>query len=293
MESKRTTPTERISKKSPTKNSHTVSNTNVRAGAQPVSSASEKKLKNDTVVGTKSLVDKKEKVPSKSKVTALKQPQKKAITNKHPVKQNLKTKSTTTDISEKKQVTKKPVAQSKATKAKVDFKKTVSAKIKKITPITKKQGSKHTLSTKKSKSDHHSVEMIQSAIKTALTNYSNYHVKSTSKHKSNAHGSHGTGYSSFFNHSKKCLEGANALAEAINEPKIPFEVAIHTIRRFLDNSSTAFHHHSFASYLADALSEYGIVHHHGSNHYSQEAVIRELKKWISENVQSNQYAMNR
>ncbi len=271
MESKRIKPTQGKSE-SPAKKS----NDSKLSSANDKSIDASKKTKKDASV----------KDTTKSKVTPLK-----TVAKKEPVKKAASSKvsaAKSKTTAEKKPAAKKTVTQSKVTKAK----KEVSAKssVKKATQTAKKHVSvkKSNTSTRKSHAAHASSEVIQSAVKSALTQYSSYHAKSIKKNKSDLNGGHGT---SFFNYSQRRMNDAVVLSEAINTPKLPLEDVMNTLRRFFSDTSTVFHPHSFSTYLADALAEHDIVHHHGYKHYSQEAVVRELKKWIHDHVHHDHVGM--
>ncbi|HAU1151983.1 TPA: hypothetical protein JBI12_08540 [Legionella pneumophila] len=132
-----------------------------------------------------------------------------------------------------------------------------------------------------------SVNDLQSVVYTAVQNYTNYHTKSENKNNPKYNRGQGDGFFSFFRHGSFGITTANNLYASISEKNATTEEIIEKLKDFLSHSSRAYHHHSFTSYLADALAEKGLLTSHPASRYKQEDVVNQLDQWIEQNSSVN------
>lgn len=132
-----------------------------------------------------------------------------------------------------------------------------------------------------------SVNDLQFAVYTAVQNYTNYHTKSENKNNPKYNRGQGDGYFSFFRHGNFGITTANNLYTSISAKNATMDETIERLKDFLGHSSRAYHHHSFTSYLADALAEKGLLTSHPSSRYTQEDVVNQLEQWIAQNSSVN------
>ncbi|HAU1396721.1 TPA: hypothetical protein F8A23_12640 [Legionella pneumophila] len=128
---------------------------------------------------------------------------------------------------------------------------------------------------------------LQSAVYTAVQNYTNYHMKSENKNNPKYNRGQGDGFFSFFRHGSFGITTANNLYTSINAKNATLDETIEKLKDFLGHSSRAYHHHSFTSYLADALAEKGLLTSHPASRYKQEDVVNQLDQWIAQNSTVN------
>lgn len=132
-----------------------------------------------------------------------------------------------------------------------------------------------------------SVNDLQFAVYTAVQNYTNYHTKSENKNNPKYNRGQGDGYFSFFRHGNFGITTANNLYTSISAKNATMDETIERLKDFLGHSSRAYHHHSFTSYLADALAEKGLLTSHPASRYKQEDVVKQLEQWIAQNSSLN------
>ncbi|HHT9916710.1 TPA: hypothetical protein ACT9LE_002021 [Legionella pneumophila] len=132
-----------------------------------------------------------------------------------------------------------------------------------------------------------SVSDLQSAVYTAVQNYTNYHMKSENKNNPKYNRGQGDGFFSFFRHGSFGITTANTLYTSISAKNATLDETIEKLKDFLGHSSRAYHHHSFTSYLADALAEKGLLTSHPASRYKQEDVVNQLDQWIAQNSTVN------
>ncbi|AOW53230.1 TPA: hypothetical protein NHL35_002292 [Legionella pneumophila] len=132
-----------------------------------------------------------------------------------------------------------------------------------------------------------SVSDLQSAVYTAVQNYTNYHMKSENKINPKYNRGQGDGFFSFFRHGSFGITAANNLYISISGKNATLDETIEKLKDFLGHSSRAYHHHSFTSYLADALAEKGLLTSHPASRYKQEDVVNQLDQWIAQNSTVN------
>lgn len=132
-----------------------------------------------------------------------------------------------------------------------------------------------------------SVSDLQSAVYTAVQNYTNYHMKSENKNNPKYNRGQGDGFFSFFRHGSFGITTANTLYTSISAKNATLDETIEKLKDFLGHSSRAYHHHSFTSYLADALAEKGLLTSHPASRYKQEDVVNQLDQWITQNSTVN------
>ncbi|HAT8859170.1 TPA: hypothetical protein JBE16_07650 [Legionella pneumophila subsp. pneumophila] len=132
-----------------------------------------------------------------------------------------------------------------------------------------------------------SVIDLQSAVYTAVQNYTNYHMKSENKNNPKYNRGQGDGFFSFFRHGSFGITTANKLYTSINAKNATLDETIEKLKDFLGDSSRAYHHHSFTSYLADAIAEKGLLTSHPASRYKQEDVVNQLDQWIAQNSTVN------
>ncbi|HBD7159048.1 TPA: hypothetical protein K1Y44_002341 [Legionella pneumophila] len=132
-----------------------------------------------------------------------------------------------------------------------------------------------------------SVSDLQSAVYTAVQNYTNYHMKSENKNNPKYNRGQGDGFFSFFRHGSFGITTANTLYASISAKNATLDETIEKLKDFLGHSSRAYHHHSFTSYLADALAEKGLLTSHPASRYKQEDVVNQLDQWIAQNSTVN------
>ncbi|HAZ7574295.1 hypothetical protein OQJ02_00155 [Legionella sp. PATHC032] len=132
-----------------------------------------------------------------------------------------------------------------------------------------------------------SVNDLQSAVYNAVQNYTNYHTKSENKNNPKYNRGQGDGFFSFFRHGSFGITTANNLYTSINAKNASLCETIEKLKDFLGHSSRAYHHHSFTSYLADALAEKGLLISHPASRYKKEDVVNQLDKWIAQNSSLN------
>ncbi|MFO3563153.1 hypothetical protein SC257_13475 [Legionella pneumophila serogroup 1] len=132
-----------------------------------------------------------------------------------------------------------------------------------------------------------SVSDLQSAVYTAVQNYTNYHMKSENKNNPKYNRGQGDGFFSFFRHGSFGITTANTLYTSISGKNATLDETIEKLKDFLGHSSRAYHHHSFTSYLADALAEKGLLTSHPASRYKQEDVVNQLDQWIAQNSTVN------
>lgn len=132
-----------------------------------------------------------------------------------------------------------------------------------------------------------SVSDLQSAVYTAVQNYTNYHMKSENKNNPKYNRGQGDGFFSFFRHGSFGITTANTLYTSISAKNATLDETIEKLKDFLGHSSRAYHHHSFTSYLADALAEKGLLTSHPDSRYKQEDVVNQLDQWIAQNSTVN------
>lgn len=128
---------------------------------------------------------------------------------------------------------------------------------------------------------------LQSAVYTAVQNYTNYHMKSENKNNPKYNRGQGDGFFSFFRHGSFGITTANNLYTSISAKNATLDETIEKLKDFLGDSSRAYHHHSFTSYLADALAEKGLLTSHPASRYKQEDVVNQLDQWIAQNSTVN------
>lgn len=132
-----------------------------------------------------------------------------------------------------------------------------------------------------------SVSDLQSAVYTAVQNYTNYHMKSENKINPKYNRGQGDGFFSFFRHGNFGITTANNLYTSISGKNATLDETIEKLKDFLGHPSRAYHHHSFTSYLADALAEKGLLTSHPASRYKQEDVVNQLDQWIAQNSTVN------
>ncbi|HAU0672910.1 TPA: hypothetical protein JBG80_10620 [Legionella pneumophila] len=132
-----------------------------------------------------------------------------------------------------------------------------------------------------------SVSNLQSAVYTAVQNYTNYHMKSENKNNPKYNRGQGDGFFSFFRHGSFGITTANTLYTSISAKNATLDETIEKLKDFLGHSSRAYHHHSFTSYLADALAEKGLLTSHPASRYKQEDIVNQLDQWIAQNSTVN------
>ncbi|HAU2287270.1 TPA: hypothetical protein JBK78_10855 [Legionella pneumophila] len=132
-----------------------------------------------------------------------------------------------------------------------------------------------------------SVSDLQSAVYTAVQNYTNYHMKSENKNNPKYNRGQGDGFFSFFRHGSFGITTANTLYTSISAKNATLDETIEKLKDFLGHSSRAYHHHSFTSYLADALAEKGLLTSHPASQYKQEDIVNQLDQWIAQNSTVN------
>ncbi|MFO9121157.1 hypothetical protein SC870_03140 [Legionella pneumophila serogroup 1] len=132
-----------------------------------------------------------------------------------------------------------------------------------------------------------SVSDLQSAVYTAVQNYTNYHMKSENKNNPKYNRGQGDGFFSFFRHGNFGITTANNLYTSISGKNATLDETIEKLKDFLGHSSRAYHHHSFTSYLADALAEKGLLTSHPASRYKQEDVVNQLDQWMAQNSTVN------
>ncbi|HAU0838491.1 TPA: hypothetical protein JBH40_08950 [Legionella pneumophila] len=132
-----------------------------------------------------------------------------------------------------------------------------------------------------------SVSDLQSAVYTAVQNYTNYHMKSENKNNPKYNRGQGDGFFSFFRHGSFGITTANTLYTSISAKNATLDETIEKLKDFLGHSSRAYHHHSFTSYLADALAEKGLLTSHPASRYKQEDIVNQLDQWIAQNSTVN------
>ena len=97
---------------------------------------------------------------------------------------------------------------------------------------------------------------------------------------------------SFLRHGAKGLATAKALYESVNsETNMTRDETVKELKKFLGDSSRAYHYHSFTSYLADALADKGMITSNKLKHYNQKEVVENLEKWL-ENNSTSQLALS-
>lgn len=135
-------------------------------------------------------------------------------------------------------------------------------------------------------------EDLQAIVSEAVKNYTEYH---TGGNKSNPliNRGQGDGFFSFLRHGAKGIATANALQKEIT-PKngISMKNAALLIKDFLADSSRAYEHHSFTSYIGDALAKKGLVKPHNGKHYHKKEIVKDMEQWIENNCPSNPLQMN-
>lgn len=134
-----------------------------------------------------------------------------------------------------------------------------------------------------------SVSDLQSAVYTAVQNYTNYHSNSQNKHNSKYNRGQGDGIFSFFRHGAYGITTANKLYDSIKSKDATLDDTVKRLKDFLGHSSKAYHHHSFTSYLADALAEKGLITSHPTSRYSQKEVVNQLEQWMGKNLLSSNH----
>ncbi|HAT8180119.1 TPA: hypothetical protein JA361_11795 [Legionella pneumophila] len=132
-----------------------------------------------------------------------------------------------------------------------------------------------------------SVNDLQSAVYTAVQNYTNYHTKSENKNNPQYNRGQGEGFFSFFRHGGFGITTANNLYASISAKNATMDETLEKLKDFLGHSSRAYHHHSFTSYLADALAEKGLLTSLPASRYKQEDVVNQLNKWMEQNSSAN------
>lgn len=132
-----------------------------------------------------------------------------------------------------------------------------------------------------------SVSDLQSAVYIAVQNYTNYHMKSENKINPKYNRGQGDGFFSFFRHGNFGITTANNLYTSISGKNATLDETIEKLKDFLGHPSRAYHHHSFTSYLADALAEKGLLTSHPASRYKQEDVVNQLDQWIAQNSTVN------
>ncbi|AMP88199.2 TPA: hypothetical protein F7Z80_15195 [Legionella pneumophila] len=132
-----------------------------------------------------------------------------------------------------------------------------------------------------------SVNDLQFAVYKAVQNYTNYHTKSENKNNPQYNRGQGDGYFSFFRHGSFGISTANKLYTSISAKNATLDETVEKLKDFLGHSSRAYHHHSFTSYLADALAEKGLLISHPGSRYTQEDVVNQLEQWIAQNSSVN------
>lgn len=129
-------------------------------------------------------------------------------------------------------------------------------------------------------------DSLNDAIVQAVAKYTQYHTKDTNKKNIELNRGQGAGFFSFLRHGAKGLAVANRFNQEVRAiESVDAKVAL--LKKFLGDSSRAYHHHSFTSYLADALAEQGLVKSHAAKRYSQNDVVKELEQWLTENSSTN------
>ncbi|KTD42399.1 hypothetical protein [Legionella quateirensis] len=126
---------------------------------------------------------------------------------------------------------------------------------------------------------------LQDAVFKAVQDYTNYHTGGN-KGSAPLNRGQGDGFFSFLRHGAKGLATANALYNSINSDNMSVQETVKVLKDFMSDSSRAYHHHSFTSYLADALAQNGIVTAHKTSRYNQNEVVQEMEQWIRANSTS-------
>ncbi|MBL7481533.1 hypothetical protein [Legionella bononiensis] len=126
---------------------------------------------------------------------------------------------------------------------------------------------------------------LQEAVFKAVQDYTAYHTGGN-KGSAQLNRGQGDGLFSFLRHGAKGLATANALYNSINSDNMSVQETVKVLKDFMSNSSRAYHHHSFTSYLADALAQKGVVTAHKTSRYNQNEVIQEMEQWILANSTS-------
>lgn len=130
------------------------------------------------------------------------------------------------------------------------------------------------------------IEELQTAVLDAVNDYTKYHTGGNKENLQFNRGQ-GDGFFSFLRHGAKGLATANALyksIKAVNGTSIGDAAVL--LKEFLGDSSKAYHHHSFTSYLADALAKKGLVTPHNGAHYNQKVLVQEIEQWIQNNPEA-------
>lgn len=124
-------------------------------------------------------------------------------------------------------------------------------------------------------------ESLREAITIAVNNYLKYHSQRENQAFNRGQGA---GAFSFLRHLATGVRNANELLIAIKYSTL--EGTVNELKKFLARTSTNYNHHSCASYLADALSDFGIVTPSKHGRYIQKDVIDYLDKWLSNQKQN-------
>ncbi|RUR20657.1 hypothetical protein ELY21_00805 [Legionella sp. km535] len=123
---------------------------------------------------------------------------------------------------------------------------------------------------------------LQEAVLKAVQDYTQYH-RVGDKGNAQVNRGQGDGFFSFLRHGAKGLATANALYSSINSDTLTAQEIVGTLKDFMGDSSRAYHHHSFTSYLADAMAQKRLVTAHQTARYSQKELVQEMEQWIQNN----------
>ena len=126
---------------------------------------------------------------------------------------------------------------------------------------------------------------LQDAVSKAVQDYISYHTGGN-KGSAQLNRGQGDGLFSFLRHGAKGIATANSLFHSINSDNLSVQETVKTLKDFMSDSSRAYHHHSFTSYLADALAQKGLVTAHKTARYNQNEVVKEIEQWIQDNSTS-------
>ncbi|MDX1837287.1 hypothetical protein [Legionella taurinensis] len=116
---------------------------------------------------------------------------------------------------------------------------------------------------------------LQTAVYTAYINYTRYHNEGENPAFNRGQGD---GFFSHLRHGAKGLANAQNLCKSV-ENLTSYQV-VQKLRAFLADSSRKYHHHSFASYLADELAQRKIIAGNTQGRYEQKDVVGGLDKWL-------------
>lgn len=175
-----------------------------------------------------------------------------------------------------------------ATKAKAAPAKKAAAKkasVEKVMKGSKSQAKKTTShKAKTSAKGPISIEVVIAAINTAKNDYAEYHQNA---HQNVFNENAKNGAVKQLHHHQKGLASANEFSEYLSQQD-SLEELMDELRKFLGAAERSYYPHSFASYVSASLAEINVINPHHNKRYSQEAVVRELRKWVNTNLSNQQ-----